>query len=284
MNWYFFLWLHILFESFFPIFSYFAMQEVQLLWVIAISTIISFLCGVFVLVKYKLYNQYKNRKIVTNMLLSSLFLWTGGILYFFWIKYSSPSIAATLLLLQSFFAFIIFNLLWWDKYYKKQVIWAILAFVWGVLVVYDGSWNFFNLWAIIMLVSCMSMTIWNFYTKRASSKWASPFFLLVNRNFLMVIATTILAFYFVWKPDIVVIQDNFIWIFLIWFLVLFLSKLSWIEALNRLNPFVAISFFPLVPLLVLVLSYFILDELPDIQKLLWFIPIIIGAMLLVKKN
>ena len=134
-----------------------------------------------------------------------------------------------------------------------------------------------------MLIAWIVFTIWNYYTKQASLKWANPFFLLINRNFLMVIITSILALYYTWIPDIELIKQNFIWIFLIWFLVLFLWKALWITTLKKLDSFVAISSFPLIPLLVLIFSYFILNDIPNTQKLIGFIPIILGAILLIKK-
>jgi hypothetical protein len=35
---------------------------------------------------------------------------------------------------------------------------------------------------------------------------------------------------------------------------------------------------------VLVLSFFILDDIPSLAKLLWFIPIFVGSLLLVKQK
>lgn len=210
-----------------------------------------------ILFKQKLYKQYQNKEIIIPTLLSSLFLWTAGLLYFFWIKYSSPSVASMLLLLQSFSAFIIFNIFWKENYNLKQVFGAIFLLIWWVLVLYEWG-NYLNIWALIMVVASVIFTLWNFFTKKASLKWASPFFLLVNRNIFMIVITTFLAFTFVWKPDLELIKQNFLWIFLIWFLVLFLSKTLWIMALSKLDSFVAISSFPIIPTLVLIffLLYF----------------------------
>lgn len=100
----------------------------------------------------------------------------------------------------------------------------------------------------------------------------------------MVIITTILALIFVWPIEIELIKQNLIWIFLIWFLVLFLAKALWITALIKLNSFVAISSFPIIPLLVMLFSFIILKEVPTTMELLWFIPILIWTLLLVKKK
>lgn len=282
-NWYIYLIIFLFLEGLFPIFTYFALESLPLLWLVAFSIWISFLFWLIVFFKEKLYNQYQKKEILFPTFMSALFLWVWGLLYFFWIKYSSPSIASILLLLQSFFAFIIFNLLWKEEYHLKQVIWAVLMFLWWIVVLYEWD-NFVNLWAIIMIVAWIIFTIWNYYTKQASLKWANPFFLLINRNFLMVFITSILAYSFVWLPSVELIQQNFIWIFLIWFLVLFLWKALWITALTKLNSFVAISTFPVIPLLVLIFSFIILDDIPSLGKLLWFIPIFIGTILLTKKN
>ena len=134
-----------------------------------------------------------------------------------------------------------------------------------------------------MIIAAVFWTIWNFFTKRASLKWANPFFLLINRNIFMVFISSILAYIFVWEPNFKLVKENFIWIFLIWFLVLFIWKSAWIIALKKLDSFVAISSFPIIPLLVIIFSYFILWKSLDLQQILGFIPIFIGSYMLSKK-
>jgi len=214
-NWYIYLIIFLFLEGLFPIFTFFALQSLPLLWLVVCSIWISILFWLIIFFKERLYNQYKKKEILFPTFMSALFLWVWSLLYFFWIKYSSPSIASILLLLQSFFAFIIFNLFWKEEYHLKQIIWAVLMFLWWIIILYEWD-NFVNLWALIMVLAWIIFTIWNYYTKQASLKWANPFFLLINRNFLMVIITIILAYTFVWIPNTELIQQNFIWIFLIW--------------------------------------------------------------------
>lgn len=283
LNGYIYLIIFLLLEWLFPIFSYFALQTLPTFWLVAFSTGISILFWLIIFLKEKLYKQYKKKEILLPTFLSALFLWVWWLLYFFWIKYSSPSIASILLLLQSLFAFIIFNLFWKEEYHFKQVIWAIMMLFWWFIILYNWE-SFLGIWTIIMFIAWIVFTIWNYYTKQASLKWANPFFLLINRNFLMVVITTILAFIFAWPVDIEIVKQNLVWIFLIWFLVLFFAKALWIMALTKLNSFVAISSFPIVPLLVMVFSFFILKEVPSSREVLGFIPILIGTLLLVKKK
>lgn len=282
LNWYIYLVIFLFLEWLFPIFSYFALQTLPTFWLVAFSIWVSILFWLIIFFKEKHYKQYKKKEILIPTFFSALFLGAWWLLYFFWIKYSSPSIASILLLLQSFFAFIIFNLFWKEEYHIKQVIWALLMFVWWIIILYDWS-SFINLWAWIMFIAWIIFTIWNYYTKQASLEWANPFFLLINRNFLIVIITSILALIFVWPIDVELIKQNIIWIFLIWFFVLFLWKALWVIALSKLNSFVAISSFPIIPLLVIIFSFLILKEIPSYREVLWFIPILIGALLLTKK-
>jgi len=281
-NWYIFLVVFLLLDWLFPIFSYFALQSLSTFWLVAFAVWISLLFWLIILIKEKLYLQYKNKELLFPTILSAFFMWIGGLLYFFWIKYSSPSVAAILLLLQSLFAFIVFNLIWKEDYNFKQIIWAFIMFLWWIIILYNWE-SFINIWALIMIVASVFWTIWNFYTKKASLKWANPFFLLINRNIFMVLLSSILAYTFVWEPNIELFKENFIWIFLIWFLVLFVWKSAWIIALKKLNSFVAISSFPLIPLLVIIFSYFILWEIPTNQQIIWFVPIFIGSYMLIKK-
>ncbi|MDQ7008702.1 MAG: EamA family transporter [Candidatus Gracilibacteria bacterium] len=78
--------------------------------------------------------------------------------------------------------------------------------------------SFINIGALIMVIAAIFWTIGNFFTKKASLKGANPFFLLINRNIFMVLISSILAYTFVGEPNIELIKQNFIWIFLIGFL------------------------------------------------------------------
>jgi drug/metabolite transporter (DMT)-like permease len=273
----------LLLEAFFPIISFYVVQDIGTLRLLALSSFVAFLWCLIIFFIKKLYIQYKDKKILISTLLSAFFMWIWMILYLLWIKYSSPSIAAILLLLQSFFAFIIFNLFWKEDYHLKQIIWAILMFIWWIVILYEWD-SFIHMWTFVMLIAGIIFSFWNFYTKKASLVWASPFFLLINRNFLMFFLAGVLAYVFVPIWDFEVIKQNFLWIFLIWFFILFIAKSLWVVALSRLDSFVAISSFPIIPVFVFILSFVIFDEIPDIQELLWFIPIVIGALLLVKKK
>ena len=282
-SWYIFLIIFFVLEGLFPIFSFFAQKSLPTFWLVALATAVSFVFGLTIFVKKKLYLQYQKEGILLPTLLSSLFMWSASILYFFGIEYSSPSTASVLLLLQSLFAFIIFNVLGKEEYWLKQIFGAVFMFVWGFMILYQGE-SFLNLWAIIMLIACLAFTIWNYYTKKASMKGANPFFLLINRNFLMIIITTIFAITFVWPIEMQLVEQNIVWILLIWFLVLFLGKAAWIMALDKLNPFVAISCFPGIPVFVMIFSFLILREVPSAKEILAFIPMIVGAFLLINKQ
>lgn len=283
LNWYIYLSIFLILDSLFPIFLYFAIQTAPTLWIYTFSIFIAFLFWLIIFFKDRLFNEYKKREILIPAFLSALLLGLWWLLYFFWIEYSSPSTASILLLLQSFFAFIIFNLFWKENYHSKQVIWSIFMFIWWIIILYKWE-TFINIWSIIMVIACILFTVWNFYTKKASLKWASPFFLLINRYLLMFIITLILAVSILWPIDLNLIKQNLIWIFLIWFFALFLWKAFWILALTKLDSFVAISSFPIVPLLVMLFSFIFLKEVPNFREILWFIPIAIWAILLIQKN
>lgn len=279
--WYMYLGVFLILDALFPILAYFALQNMPTLWLVIFSIGVSFLCWLFIFFQQKLYQQYKKKEILFPTFLSALFLWMGGLLYFFGIEYSSPSIASTLLLLQSFFAFIVFNLFGKESYTKRQVTWALLMFIGGVIILYRWE-SVINTWVFIMLVAGIMFTLWNYYTKQASLKWANSFFLLINRNFLIIIITTILALTFIWPIEFELVQQNLLWIFLIWFFTLFIWKIAWIWALKNLSSFVAISTFPLIPLLVIVFSVIILNEVPSSNEIIGFIPILIWSLLLIK--
>ncbi|MDQ7008703.1 MAG: EamA family transporter [Candidatus Gracilibacteria bacterium] len=104
------------------------------LLLVSCSVGVSLFFLLIIFVKDKLYLQYKNKELLFPTLMSVFFMGIGGLLYFFGIKYSSPSTAAILLLLQSLFAFIVFNIIGKEKYTFKQIIGAILIFIGGIII------------------------------------------------------------------------------------------------------------------------------------------------------
>ena len=274
-SWYMYLGVFLFLDASFPILSYFALQSISILWLFFFATLLSLFLTIFIFVYQKSYKDYSQKNIFIPVLFSSLFLGIWSLLYFFGIKYSSPSTAAILLLLQTFFWFIVFNIFWKEEYHSKQIIGSILMLLWGFIVLYEWD-NFISLWAWIMLIACISFTI--------SKRWATPIFLLLNRNILMSIIWLLLAYAFVWPIDSSVILENIPWILSIGFLIYFVCRIFWVLALKNLDSFVAISSFPIIPLLVMIFSFVILNQAPTYQEMLWFIPIWIWTLLLISKK
>ncbi len=281
--WYTFLAIMLMLEWFFPILSFIVMKKMEVLWVVALSISVAIFFGLIFFIKDKLYKQYLDKKIIWYSLLSAFLLGLGGLGYFYWIKYSSPGIASILLLMQILYAFFIFNIFGKEPYSYKQLLGASLMLIGWFLVIYEWE-SFINTWAVIMLVSSLIFTFWNYYTKKATKLWASPFFLLLNRNLIVISIVWTLGYIYYGFPPVRLVQENFLWIFLIGFLSLFVSKILWIKALERLDSLVAISSFPLISVFAVIFSYFILWDILTMQQLFGFIPILIWTILLTYKR
>jgi drug/metabolite transporter (DMT)-like permease len=177
----------------------------------------------------------------------------------------------------------IFNVFWEEECHIKETIGALLMPIGWAVILYKWE-DFINLWWAIMILACLMMTVWNLYTKRANKHWTNPMFLITNRNFIVFIISIIFAYIYVGPIALTQISENLIWIIAIWVLILFTAKVLFAMTLARVKWFIAISFFPAIPLFVLLFSYIFLWEIPSLQQILWFIPIFIGSYLLVKKH
>ncbi len=269
-------------EGFFPIFAFFLMQKMGTLFATAFALLIAFIILGGIVTYQKKWKEYKTKEAWLDILGGSIFL--GGLyfsLYFYAIKLSDPNTASILLLTQVFFSFLLFNVLQKDEYKKEDVLGAILMVIGAIVILYKGGLTL-NFGAVLMLIVAIVATIGNFFQKRAREK-VSAIFILFNRNFISFLTVITFAFIFENVPTSQNIQESLIWIFAIAVLIFVISKTLWIESIHRMPVFIAISFLPLIPLFVMIFSYFILDLVPTLRQVLGFIPIAIGTYLIVRK-
>jgi uncharacterized membrane protein HdeD (DUF308 family) len=61
-------------EGLFPLFSFFALQKLETIWLVALATAVSIIFGLIFFIKDKQYLAYKNKDIVIPTILSGFFL------------------------------------------------------------------------------------------------------------------------------------------------------------------------------------------------------------------
>ena len=61
-------------DALFPIFSYFALQSISILWLFFFATLLSLILTIFIFIYQKSYRDYSQKNIFFPVLLSSLFL------------------------------------------------------------------------------------------------------------------------------------------------------------------------------------------------------------------
>jgi len=74
-NWYIWLIIFLFLESLFPIFLYFAMKNMQALYVVSFSALIAMIFGLLIFIKEKFYKQYLQKEILFPTFMSAFFLW-----------------------------------------------------------------------------------------------------------------------------------------------------------------------------------------------------------------
>jgi drug/metabolite transporter (DMT)-like permease len=72
------------------------------------------------------------------------------------------------------------------------------------------------------------------------------------------------------------------YMFLIAVLVYVVSKIMWIEALNRISITKLSAMLALLPVFTLFFAYLYLDEVPEIRQVLGIVPVLAGGYLITK--
>jgi drug/metabolite transporter (DMT)-like permease len=187
-------------------------------------------------------------------------------------------------LAQIFSTFLILGLLKYEKFTLQTVFGAFVMIAGAVLVLWKGNTGF-DIGALMVCLSFFFTPIGNLFQKRLREKNASVIFLFY-RNIAIFFFFGGLFLIFE-KPDFQTqysLNSWLIFLALYGFFFWYIEKQFWTETLHRMPITKASLLMILAPPMTIVFAYFALNEIPSKTQLLGFIPIAIGAYLVLKKE
>lgn len=216
-----------------------------------------------------------------DLALTSVFITSLFALTFIALQFTSATNIAIILFLQILFGFLFLGRHQQEKLNFRQTVGAALMTVGALIILFPGTITL-NVGDLLVLLASMIAPIANLYQKRARAYVSSDTILLV-RSLLALPFLYILAKIIEPSPSFDVIWDNVGWIFATGFLVFFIAKILWIEAIYLLPITKVNALFAFAPLMTMGLAYLFLGETPSYYQLLGAFPVLIGGYYLTRK-
>jgi len=212
----------------------------------------------------------------TSFYITSLFALT-----FVALQYTSATNVAIILFLQILFGFLFLSRHRHERLSLKQTIGALLMTLGALLILFPGTFVV-NLGDGLVLLAAMISPIANHYQKRARAKVSSETILLV-RSLLALPFLFLLASFSEVAPSVEQLLANWHWLFLTGFLVFFIAKVLWIEAIYLLPITKVNALYAFAPLMTMGLAFLLLNEIPSTYQIIGVFPVLIGGYLITRK-
>jgi len=267
-------------EAWFPILSIVAMSYVGALHTYMYSLVVAFFFYMSIMYKRDRFKELKNKDAYKDLLLTTFWITFIFTLIFIGMRYTTAGNMAVIVFLQLLFSYLYFNVFGKEKMETIHLMGAIIMGVGAIVILFPADFAF-NKGDWLILVAAAVSPIVNLYQKRAreycSAETILGFRTVVGFPFVALLA-------YLLEPA--VSYENFMlalpYIFIIGSAIYVVSKIMWIEALNRLSITKLSALLALLPVFTLIFAYLYLGEVPELRQMMGIIPVLVGGYLITK--
>jgi len=264
-----------LIEAWFPIFAFFSVAALGGLHAYFYSLLIAVIFLLFWWLFRGKRHEIRKRSAYKNLALTSLYITSLFALTFVGLQYTSATNVAIILFLQILFSYLFLGKKQGESLNRQQTFGAALMTVGAVLVLFSGTWQV-NVGDVLVLLAAMIAPIANTYQKKARAQVSSETILLV-RSVIALPFLLFLAYLFEDSPTWQKIQQQLHWLLLTGFLVFFVAKILWVEAIYLLPITKVNALYAFAPLMTMGLAYIVLQEVPSWWQAMGVLPILLGG-------
>lgn len=266
--------------SIFPVLTILSYQSITPLVSLAGSLVFAAIFFSILVALRKRWRELVDRSALGDILIATLCI---GILFytlvFIGLEHTSPGNAGILLLLEVFFTHIIFHALRHQPSSPREIVGAILMLVSAVIVL-ASQYTQFQVGDLLIIVATAIAPIGNLYQQRARKKVSSETILFV-RTILTLPVLVLLLLFLDKMPQLSQLQPSLLFFVINGVLLLGISKIMWVEAINRISVSKAITLNSIAPVFTLAIAWLALGQPPALAHLLSVLPMMLGVWLLV---
>lgn len=210
------------------------------------------------------------------VILPSLFIFVGT-------KYTSSINTAILSQAEILFTFIFCGLFFGEIITRQKILGGLVIVLGAIAVLYNGNF-IFNKGDLLIIVGTMFYPIGNHYAKKALAETSAGVVLLFRS---IMGGLGLLAISFLLEGTgpltLTITTNNFFYIAVNSFLIVFVAKIVWYEALKRLDVSKAIPIISASPAFSLLFAVAFLGEIPSVYQLIGLITIMLGLWFMTKR-
>ena len=197
-------------------------------------------------------------------------------------KLSSAGNAAILLLLEAPFALLLLGSSGHDKVTLRDIMGTLLTICAAALVVWPQAWRW-NLGDILLILACIPPIFGNLCSRKARRS-VSAVTIMFCRTVIIAPCFWLAASLFEPAGSLESISPALGVLFFNGFIILGVSRLLWIEAIQVVPISKANSISAISPVFTLLAAWWLLNEVPKFQQAVALIPMMIGLHLLIKEG
>jgi drug/metabolite transporter (DMT)-like permease len=267
--------------SLFPIFTKLSYASIPPLYAAAISTFFAALFFAVMLTLQKRWHEIKRKDAWKDIALVTIYI--GVIVYslvFIGLKFTTAGNSALIGILEVFFSFLILGMLKKERMTRMKIGGAVLM-AFGAAFVLLPKASAVNIGDFILITAQVFAPLGNIAQQNARKKVSSSTIMFLRSLFSSVILFLMAIFF---SGPLSITGSSFFYLFINGMLFMGLSKLLWIEGIHRTEITKANSLNMIIPFLTLCFAYLILKEIPNIGQLIGIVPMMIGAVLILRKT
>lgn len=275
-------WIFAALEGLFPILSIFILKYMGALYAYTFSICVAMVLFLaYLSMRHKLH-ELVMREALYDLLMTAFLINLMFVLIFIGLRFTTAGNMSVIIIMQLFFAYLYFNVFGPEKLGVVPTIGAFLMAVGGVIVVFPEDFRA-NVGDLLILIAAAIAPVANLYQKRARN-YVSSETVLAFRNTVAIPVLLVLAYLFEPPVSHLQIKEALPYILLNGFLVFTLAKILWIEALHFTSITKLSAMVSLIPVFTLLFAYLILGETATTRQLVGIVPVIVGSLLLSRKE
>jgi drug/metabolite transporter (DMT)-like permease len=263
-------------EGFFPIFSMLAIAHLGAIYSYFYTLLLA--TPLLLLIQWQrgLTHELFNKAALRDLLLTTLFITLLFLAVFIGLRYTTPSNAAVIMILQLFFSYFYFNILGNARMTSLHTFGAVLMGIGAIIILMPYPYHF-NWGDLIIFFGAAIAPLANLYQQRARLHVASVS-ILTFRNLMALPVLFIMAIIFEPFVNPFNAMMPLLYIALNAVLIFVISKILWVEALHHISITKLSAMVAFIPIFTLIFSYFILGILPGIKEMGGSVLILLGAL------
>jgi len=275
-------WIFAALEGLFPILSIFVLNYMGALYAYAFSIFVAMVLFMLYLWWKKRLHELFYKPALYDLFMTALLINLMFVFIFLGLRYTTAGNMSVIIIMQLFFSYLYFNVLGDEKLGLVPTIGAFMMGLGAIVVVFPEDFSI-NKGDLLILFAAAIAPIANIYQKRARA-YVSAETILAFRNFVAIPVLLVLAYFFESRLSQKALFDALPFILLNGVLVFTLAKILWIEALHFTSITKLSAMVSLIPLFTICFAYLIFGEVPTSRQIAGMVPVIVGSLLLSRKE